>query len=82
MPLNLPVGAREQMGLRKRAVPGVTSGSPSSAGSSGGQAVSPLMRAANMLSGLTDGQQMGLLAVCCAPFVMAILIKWRALGVI
>lgn len=44
--------------------------------------VSPLMAVANLFSGLSENQQMALLAACCAPFVVAILIKWRALGVI
>ena len=79
MPLNLPVGARERMGLRKR-VSGATADSPST--DSAAKPASPLMQAANILSGLTENQQMGLLAVCCTPFVVAILIKWRALGVI
>ena len=80
MPLNLAVGAREQMGLRKR-VSSAAADSPT-AGASGAKPVSPLMHAANLFGGLTENQQMGLLAVCCAPFVVAILIKWRALGVI
>ena len=80
MPLNLPVGARKQMGLRKR-----VSGGPAvdlRSTDSGAKQVSPLMQVSNMLSGLTENQQLGLLAVCCTPFVVAILIKWRALGVI
>ena len=65
MPLNLPVGAREEMGLRKRAP---AAAAPSTTASSDGgpskKPVSPLMAVANLFDGLTENQQTALLAVC------------------
>jgi hypothetical protein len=70
MPLNLPVGARQEMGLRKRApAPAAASSVPSASttpSSDGGgpskKPVSPLMAVANLFDGLTENQQMVLLA--------------------
>jgi hypothetical protein len=40
------------------------------------------MAVANLFDGLTENQQMALLAGCCAPFLGAIFFQWRGLGVI